>query len=55
VDALATVTHWATAEREATEQRDAAIRAARVSGASLRAIAAAANLSPQAVSNICNR
>lgn len=45
------------AERAAalTAQRDDAIRQARAAGASLRELAAAAGVSHQTVSNICDR
>jgi hypothetical protein len=49
---LATVTEHATAATTAAAQRDSTIRAAHAKGASIRAIAAAAGLSPARVHQI---
>ena len=49
------VASWARKAREATERRDAAIQTMRDEGASLRAIADAAQLSHTAIAKILSR
>lgn len=54
-DLLAKVERLSTRHRTLESERNDAIREARAAGASLRAIAAVAGLSPQAIDNICKR